>query len=157
MCIRDSCRIEVWVGSLKGVSPEFFKVYQILPAFGYIGSEANRLDNLSTQFVRVTSNLEKAGSQSVIQHGHVWNDESVPYLSGNENGREKDYIHPPSESGFTNLGGVYGNSTDPYHFTSYVKDLKPGTTYQIRAYIITRQGTYYGPVSEFTTTRSPNF
>jgi hypothetical protein len=148
----ERCQIEVSVGNLRGFSQQYFMVHQILPVFGSMGEEANQLDNLTPQFVRIISSLEKAGSQNVVQHGHVWSEERMPYLI--EDGK----ITPNSSSlhGHSALGGIYWNDSGPYHFTSYVKDLMPGTTYHVRSYIATRQGIYYGPLSQFTTPGNKN-
>ena len=54
---------------------------------------------------------------------------------------ESDFV----EEGQTENGAGYGN------FSAKLKKLKPGTTYYVRAYAVTAEGTYYGKQETFTT------
>jgi hypothetical protein len=149
----ESCLIEVSVNGKKGVASEYFRVYQIFPAFKSADESANQFDNLTSEFVRVTSILDKVGSQSVLRHGHVWSSEGNFPQVNDRIGPSSDDPRRLESDNQSELGPINGNGNHPYSFTSYVHNLKPETTYQIRAYITTRKGTFYGPVSEFVTKR----
>lgn len=113
------------------------------PIFSGTGPSANELENLTGDFVRVSTYLTKPGASKVLQHGHVWNESlQSPYIS----------TVPQQASFQTELGPISESEVFPYGFTSYVKYLTPGTSYFVRAYVVTKEGAFYGPSTQFQTT-----
>ena len=117
-------------------------VGKVSPVFDGTSSTANQLDNLTWDFARVTSFLTEIGSSPILQHGHVWSqDVPNPYITSD-----------PQQSDFqTELGTVSELGVTPYAFTSYVEKLSPATRYFVRAYVVNRDGTFYGPSTQFQT------
>ncbi len=125
-----------------GPSAKIVSIVSESPVFDETGSSANGLDNLTWDFARVSTTLTKTGSSKILQHGHVWSEYvPSPYLSTD-----------PHQANFqTELGGISEMGVVPYVFTSYVKNLAPVTKYYVRAYVVNKEGTFYGPVTQFQT------
>ena len=125
-----------------GVNSKVGSLVAVSPAFNGTGSTTNELDNLTWDFARVSTSLTQIGSSTIIQHGHVWSEEvPSPYISTD-----------PQQANFqTELGTVSEMAVTPYVFTSYVKNLAPATRYYVRAYVVNKEGTFYGPITQFQT------
>ncbi len=118
------------------------------PSFAESGPETEGFDNLTADFVRVSSTLSSVGSSPIIQFGHVWSS-NEPYPNVRTD---------PSESiTHTELGALTGSEIYPFRFTSYVKNLKANTSYYVRAYATTKYGTFYGTAREFKTLSQPTY
>ena len=78
-----------------------------------------------------SANITSAGTSGITQYGHCWS-------SGNQN--------PTTNDSKTQLG-----STAPTKYTSNLTNLSPGTTYYVRAYATSNDGTGYGEVKTFRT------
>lgn len=125
---------------VKGKSVSFateFSVAQEAPGFSapVPGGSANTAETVTATEAVVSTSIDKEGSKSVIQHGHVWSrTTAVPSLEQHD--------------GKTELGKIPDNTTFPYKFTGELKNLYANTTYHVRAYVTTSQGTTYGGVSQ---------
>lgn len=125
-----------------GIDPDPSIGTSIAPKFMESGSTTNSFDNLTRDFVRVSTSLSSQGSSVIIQHGHVWSPTGYyPELR----------IDPEGKLTYSELGAISASEVYPYRFTSYVKGLKAGTTYTVRAYVTTKDGTFYSDSSEFKT------
>lgn len=112
------------------------------PFYNFTNSVPNELDNLTGDFARVSSTVLTSGNTSILQSGHVWsNNDSYPSYD--------EYNQQLNSQ--TQLGAIPSNVGFPYKFTSYVKGLQAGTTYTVRPYVKTNEGTFYGPTSTFRT------
>jgi hypothetical protein len=130
-------KITVEVGGKTATSSSDFSITQAPPTFSGTGSAANVPVSVTTTTAAIATTIDKEGSKSIIQHGHVWSStKSEPTLK------------VAATEGKTELGTVPANATFPYKFTSDLKDLDPATTYNVRAYVKTGEGTTYGPVSQ---------
>ncbi len=133
----ETNNVAVEANGLSTTSPDIFTVNHSLPVFRGEGSD--EMDNLSAEFARVSSTLMRAGTRSIIQHGHVWSSfQSSP-----------GYNDSPEQ---TVLGAVNDNWGATYKFSSPMEGLQPNTTYTVRPYVMTKDGgVTYGPSSQFTT------
>lgn len=108
-------------------------------------SNSNEIDNITTSFARISSILIKPGESKILQHGHVW-------------GTSSSYLYYDAEfqknESQTELGEITDKETYPFIYTSYVKNLKEDLQYSIRAYVVTKDGIFYGPISTFQTKRN---
>lgn len=130
-------KITVEVGGKTATSSSDFSITQAPPTFSGTGSAANVPVSVTTTTAAIATTIDKEGSKTIIQHGHVWSStKSEPTLK------------VAATDGKTELGTVPANATFPYKFTSDLKDLDPATTYNVRAYVKTSEGTTYGPVSQ---------
>lgn len=137
----ETSKLAVEVNGLSAVSADIFAVKHSPPVFR--GGGSNEMENLSAEFARVSSTLLSAGSQSLIQHGHVWSSTQVEPIYDNSSRQQSD------------LGTVNDNWGATYKFTSYMVDLRPNTTYSVKPYVIVKGGgVTYGPSSHFTTPKS---
>lgn len=130
-------KITVEAGGKTATSSSDFSITQAPPTFSGTGSGANVPVTVTTTTASIATIIDKEGSKSIIQHGHVWSStKSDPTL------------RVAAAEGKTELGTIPANATFPYKFMSDLKDLDPATTYNVRAYVKTNEGTTYGPVSQ---------
>ena len=94
--------------------------------------ETGAVSNILTSQAMVSGNILKIGNDAgITQYGHVWHTSA----------------HPTTANNKTTFGAT--SSVGP--FTSTLKDLKPHTTYHVRAYATNAIGTSYGDDVTFTT------
>ena len=94
--------------------------------------ETGIASNIKTSQATVSGNILKVGNDAgITQYGHVWHTSANPTTANNK-----------SEHGSTSSVGP---------FTSTLTDLKPHTTYHVRAYATNAIGTAYGSDVTFTT------
>ena len=140
-------KITVEASGKSATSSMDFSVTTVAVVISGTGATANILSNITDNGATVSSVIEKEGSNSIIQHGHVqhghvWSStKDTPVINGRIAATE----------GKTELGKVPANATFPYKFTSDLKELDAASTYNLRAYVITTQGTTYGPISQLKT------
>jgi hypothetical protein len=91
------------------------------------------MSGITAQIATATGSLKPEGKAAIKSYGHCWSDSQAEPT--------------PDNSPKTNLGAVETETT----FTSQLKDLKPNTSYYLRAYAFTQSGTYYGDVITFKT------
>lgn len=131
-------KITVEVGGKSATSATDFTVQQVpvtIAGTGGASGTANVPSEVTVSAAKVASTIEKEGSRSIIQHGHVWSStKAEPTVNGRIAATE----------GKSELGAVPPNATFPYKFQSELKDLDPGTTYNVRSYVTTSEGTTYG-------------
>lgn len=130
-------KITVEVGGKTATSSSDFSITQAPPTFSGTGSTANVPVSVTTTTASIATIIDKEGSKTIVQHGHVWSST-----------KSEPTLREAATEGKTELGAVPANATFPYKFTSDLKDLDPATTYNIRAYVKTNEGTTYGPVSQ---------
>lgn len=130
-------KITVEVGGKTATSSSDFSITQAPPTFSGTGSTANVPVTVTTTTASIATIIDKEGSKTIVQHGHVWSST-----------KSEPMLREAATEGKTELGAVPANATFPYKFTSDLKDLDPATTYNIRAYVKTNEGTTYGPVSQ---------
>lgn len=130
-------KITVEVGGKTATSSSDFSITQAPPTFSGTGSTANVPVTVTTTTASIATTIDKEGSKTIVQHGHVWSST-----------KSEPTLREAATEGKTELGAVPANATFPYKFTSDLKDLDPATTYNIRAYVKTNEGTTYGPVSQ---------
>ncbi|MPR35668.1 IPT/TIG domain-containing protein [Salmonirosea aquatica] len=138
-------KITVEVGGKLATTATDFTVQHVPAAFtgtGGVGGTANVASDVTISSAKAASTIEKEGSNSIIQHGHIWSlNRAQPTLEGFDSVTE----------GKSELGLLPVNTVFPYTFSSELKTLEPGTAYYVRAYAITSQGTTYGPVTQIQT------
>lgn len=125
------------VARIKSIS-----IVAVAPGFSETDATANALDNITWDFTRVSTTLTRIGSSPILQHGHVWSD-----FTPNPNAS----IDPRQSNFQTELGTISEMGVAPYIFTSYIKNLAPATKYYVRAYVVNKEGTFYGPTTQFQT------
>ena len=130
-------KITVEVGGKTATSSSDFSITQAPPTISGTGSSANVPVTVTSTTASIATIIEKEGSKSIIQHGHVWSST-----------KSEPSLRVAATEDKTELGAVPANATFPYKFTSDLKDLEPATTYNVRAYVKTSEGTTYGPVSQ---------
>lgn len=132
-------KITIEVGGKSATSNSDFSIVQAPPTFTGTSSTANVPVAVTTTTASIATTIDKEGSKTIIQYGHVWSStKSEPVLNGRIAATE----------GKTELGAVPANATFPYKFTSDLQNLDPATTYNVRAYVTTKEGTTYGPTSQ---------
>ena len=137
-----SGKISVEVGGKTVASATDFTVQQKPVSFVGTTATANTASGVTVSEAKITSSIDKEGSNSVIQHGHIWSlSRAEPTLEGFNAATE----------GKTELGPLTAGATFPYKFESGLKDLLPSASYKVRAYATTAQGTVYGPISAVET------
>lgn len=90
------------------------------------------VDNIGQNSAYSGGNITDDGGSIVTARGVCWSTETTPSISDNKT-----------------LDGTGSGS-----FTSYISDLEPSTTYHIRAYATTKEGTGYGCTYSFKTLES---
>lgn len=118
------------------------------PSFADNDPDASSLENLTVDFARFTSTLNSSGTSPIIQIGHVWSS-TMNYPTVGSSYSEI--------VGYSALGMVSASEIYPFRFTSYVRNLDANTTYYIRAYATTKDGTFYGATHQFKTLSRTNF
>jgi YD repeat-containing protein len=132
-------KISVQVKSQSVTFSSDFTITQETAVFVNSGSGATATTDVTATSARVSSTIEKEGSKTIIQHGHVWSSvNKEPFTNGRATAKE----------GKSELGSLPATATFPYQFKSDVKDLDASTIYYVRAYVTTSEGTTYGAVSQ---------
>jgi len=107
------------------------------------GTTAPTLDNATTattsssitaETAKVSSSIATSGGAAITQYGHVWSDTKTD---------------PTTADSKTELGKTDGPF--PLKFTSDLKPLKAGTTYNVRPYATNDKGTTYGTAVQVKT------
>lgn len=95
--------------------------------------ETGAASQITATTAQVAANILAMGHDAgIIAHGHVWSSEN----------REPTTDYSSTELGVKKQTGSYASA---------LKDLKPGTTYYVRAYARNAYGTGYGQTVSFTT------
>ncbi|WP_373511485.1 IPT/TIG domain-containing protein [Persicitalea sp.] len=137
-----SGKISVEAGGKTVASATDFTVQQKPVSFVGTAATANTASGVTVSEARITSSIDKEGSNSVIQHGHIWSlSRAEPTLEG----------FNATTEGKTELGPLPAGAAFPFKFESGLKGLLPSTSYKVRAYATTAQGTVYGPISSVVT------
>jgi hypothetical protein len=132
-----SGKIFVEVGGKTVASATDFTVQQKPVSFFGTAATANTASGVTVSEAKITSSIDKEVSNSVIQHGHIWSlSRAEPTLEGFDAATE----------GKTELGSLPAGAAFPFKFESFLNGLQPNTTYNLRPYATTTQGTTYGSV-----------
>ena len=106
-----------------------------LPVAGNrIDFNSNTVDSVGYREATIITIVSSLGSNTISQHGHCWNTEEEPTISGNHTAK--------------------GPLTQTDTFTSQITELTPGTRYFIRSFLTIKDLTVYGPQVEITTLKT---
>ena len=99
-------------------------------------STANTVTGITDTGAKVNGTITGNGSSAITQHGHVWS--------------KTNQTPTTTADSKTELGAT--NGPFPLTLTSELKGLEANTTYYVRLYATTKEGTVYGEVFQVKTT-----
>ena len=94
------------------------------------------ITEISTASARLSSNISDSGSQDITDYGFVYSETNAsPTLSDSK----------------TSKGAIDPTTPTPIAFTDVIQNLKPNTTYNVRAYSVISSGPVFSNTTTFKT------
>ena len=137
------------VTGLTRMTTYYFRFYAT-NAFGTIYTSEQSITTSPDTATITTASVTNVGDSSATCGGTITDDGGVPVTARGIYWSQSPYVSGLQHQGMTTDGTGTGS------FTSRMTGLLPNTTYYVRAYAETSEGTSYGNVVSFTTTAPPS-